>query len=247
MYNRHFVCKLFHFHVLESEALFDRIYQTAQALIENIMDIAFPSAINDVHQRCEHSDACSGLTPVDEDAALPPEEDGGDAVVIVGNGGIALELVHLVRLCIRTYIELLFSLYQLFFAQLSFCNLVWIVRDNYMGNTFFDASCTPFIMPLLRKSRRSVSTVGLNCGKSADGGESAGGNGYGLAEPSSLSTFGGVPYGATESAPMFGCGLGPDWMRGLRDSWRGHSAEEGDERGEGTGTLKVTKRSVTIP
>jgi thioredoxin reductase len=46
-------------------------------------------------------------------------------VLIVGNGGIALELVH----------------------SLSFCDVDWVVRDRFLGSSFFDASASAFIMP----------------------------------------------------------------------------------------------------
>eukprot|EP00941_MAST-03F_sp_MAST-3F-sp1_P005623 g5623.t1 len=46
-------------------------------------------------------------------------------VMVVGNGGIALELIYAVR-----NIE-----------------VVWVTRDSFMGNTFFDASVTDFFAP----------------------------------------------------------------------------------------------------
>ncbi|CAM9199193.1 unnamed protein product, partial [Hapterophycus canaliculatus] len=48
-------------------------------------------------------------------------------VLVVGNGGIALELVH--------------SL-----VSTQTCQVVWAVRDSYIGNTFFDASASAFFL-----------------------------------------------------------------------------------------------------
>ncbi|KJE97177.1 pyridine nucleotide-disulfide oxidoreductase domain 1, variant 2 [Capsaspora owczarzaki ATCC 30864] len=45
-------------------------------------------------------------------------------VVVVGNGGIALELVH----------------------EVQFCDVVWAVRDEHIGTSFFDAGAATFFM-----------------------------------------------------------------------------------------------------
>jgi len=38
------------------------------------------------------------------------------------------------------------------------CELVWVVKDSYIGNTFFDASASAFILPQLEE-RREVKLV----------------------------------------------------------------------------------------
>uniref|UniRef100_A0A803JZY4 Pyridine nucleotide-disulfide oxidoreductase domain-containing protein 1 n=1 Tax=Xenopus tropicalis TaxID=8364 RepID=A0A803JZY4_XENTR len=48
-------------------------------------------------------------------------------VVIVGNGGIALELVY----------------------ELEGCQAIWAIRDGAIGNTFFDAGAAQFLLPQL--------------------------------------------------------------------------------------------------
>ena len=53
----------------------------------------------------------------------------GRKVVVVGNGGIAMELVN----------------------ELTFCDVVWIIRDSYVGTAFFDAASSAFILPSLLK------------------------------------------------------------------------------------------------
>ena len=48
-------------------------------------------------------------------------------VVIAGNGGIAMELVH----------------------EINNCEVVWAVREGHMGNAFFDADASQFLAPAL--------------------------------------------------------------------------------------------------
>lgn len=58
-------------------------------------------------------------------------------VMVVGNGGIALEVVH----------------------EVLGCELVWAVKDGYVGNTFFDSTASGFVLPQLEQ-RRPVRIVG---------------------------------------------------------------------------------------
>lgn len=48
-------------------------------------------------------------------------------VLITGNGGIAMELVH----------------------EITNCQLVWVVREGHMGNAFFDQDAAQFLAPAL--------------------------------------------------------------------------------------------------
>eukprot|EP01038_Epipyxis_sp_PR26KG_P011956 gene11956-16004_t len=58
-------------------------------------------------------------------------------IVIVGNGGIAVELIY----------------------ELQSVPIDWIIKDNYIGNTFFDASASEFIMPaLINRAKKSTKT-----------------------------------------------------------------------------------------
>ncbi|CAM9668108.1 unnamed protein product [Chrysoparadoxa australica] len=54
-------------------------------------------------------------------------------IVVLGNGGIALELVHALTSAPTGTAP----------------QVVWAVKDKYIGNTFFDASASAFIMPQL--------------------------------------------------------------------------------------------------
>ncbi len=55
-------------------------------------------------------------------------------ICVVGNGGIALELIH----------------------ELTFCNVEWIIKDDYVGSKFFDATASAFIMPTLHGRMQSL-------------------------------------------------------------------------------------------
>lgn len=71
--------------------------------------------------------------------------------MLVGNGGIALELAH----------------------ELTFVDLEWVVRESYIGAAFFDATASDFILPALRSrlhhpglglaSSEVISSVSGNC------------------------------------------------------------------------------------
>nr|XP_046235493.1 pyridine nucleotide-disulfide oxidoreductase domain-containing protein 1 isoform X2 [Scatophagus argus] len=52
-------------------------------------------------------------------------------IVVVGNGGIALELVH----------------------EVEGCEVVWAVKDKAIGNTFFDAGAAQFLIPTLEAEK----------------------------------------------------------------------------------------------
>ena len=104
-------------------------------------------------------------------------------VVVVGNGGIALELIH----------------------ELTFCDVDWVVKNNYIGSAFFDASASAFIMPTLlsRAAGGESSTARANSQVlyKAPGPEQA----ATCVEHAMV-----TPTSETNTAP--GCGLGPEWL-----------------------------------
>ncbi|XP_022073654.1 pyridine nucleotide-disulfide oxidoreductase domain-containing protein 1 isoform X1 [Acanthochromis polyacanthus] len=55
-------------------------------------------------------------------------------IVIVGNGGIALELVY----------------------EVEGCEVIWAVKDKAIGNTFFDAGAAQFLIPSLEADKPEV-------------------------------------------------------------------------------------------
>ena len=79
--------------------------------------------------RCiyDHPDFIT-IRDTDSIVELASRISSGGRIAIVGNGGIALELIYL----------------------LDFCDVTWIIKDhNYVGSTFFDATASSFIMPQL--------------------------------------------------------------------------------------------------
>lgn len=91
-------------------------------------------------------------------------------IAIVGNGGIALELIY----------------------QLKDCHIDWIVKEDYIGSAFFDATASEFIMPTLlkRKLDESIQIVSHHSKDSSNESTSA------------------IHSNITYS----GYGLGPQWM-----------------------------------
>ncbi|XP_047430596.1 pyridine nucleotide-disulfide oxidoreductase domain-containing protein 1 isoform X2 [Mugil cephalus] len=55
-------------------------------------------------------------------------------IVVVGNGGIALELVY----------------------EVEGCEVIWAVKDKAIGNTFFDAGAAQFLIPSLEAAKPEV-------------------------------------------------------------------------------------------
>ena len=83
--------------------------------------------LRDVETVDEVQTAIAALPPVDSDST-----DHDDPVLmVVGNGGIALEIVHAL-----TSVPLQ-------------RRLVWVVKDGYMGNTFLDREASAYLLPLL--------------------------------------------------------------------------------------------------
>ncbi|CAN0548238.1 unnamed protein product, partial [Ectocarpus sp. 12 AP-2014] len=89
-------------------------------------------------------------------------------VLVVGNGGLALELVH-------------------FLASTQACQVVWAVRNSYIGNTFFDASASAFFL-------QHVSTETTCC----------------RSEPSAKT---GTPTGVSDEKSIPKASVGPDWLK----------------------------------
>ena len=120
----------------------------------------------------------------------------GNRVVVVGNGGIALEVIHA---CLHKDIQIL-----------------WVLKDAYIGNTFFDASASDFFLN---------SMFGGGKFDPAD---------YGLCNwtPLSPSVANSIPWVAVEGfdsevrvrpseaddSDKWGFALGPNWLKSLQSS-----------------------------
>ncbi|XP_054608728.1 pyridine nucleotide-disulfide oxidoreductase domain-containing protein 1 isoform X2 [Dunckerocampus dactyliophorus] len=105
-------------------------------------------------------------------------------IVVVGNGGIALELVY----------------------EVEGCEVIWAVKDNAIGNTFFDAGAAQFLIPMLEADKPERDTP---CKRPRYTTQDA--------KPGAAQTFTadrntrGRSCGPTES----GSALGPDWHEGI--------------------------------
>ncbi|CAM9410309.1 unnamed protein product, partial [Laminaria digitata] len=106
-------------------------------------------------------------------------------VLIVGNGGIALELVQ-----------------ALTSAQA--CQIVWAVRDAYVGNTFFDPNASAFLLPSL--------------------------SAYGKSREAPIPSKNSPPSPPPSRAAAFcGASLGPAWLKTLNiAAYRGSSTRQED-------------------
>ncbi|XP_015781926.1 pyridine nucleotide-disulfide oxidoreductase domain-containing protein 1-like [Tetranychus urticae] len=62
---------------------------------------------------------------------------GASRVVVVGNGGIATELVY----------------------SIEFCQIIWAIKDSSFGSTFLDPGAAQFFTQYLKKEKRSKETI----------------------------------------------------------------------------------------
>lgn len=113
------------------------------------------------------------LTVRDTDSVARLKEKVADAknVLVIGNGGIALELVH----------------------ELEGCDILWAVKDNYIGHTFFDRRTSEV---LSRLSRRHFN------------GSWKGSEVLQISSPNSMRSLGSLTGGGTP----YGAGVGPNWV-----------------------------------
>uniref|UniRef100_A0A1A8NSW5 Pyridine nucleotide-disulfide oxidoreductase domain-containing protein 1 n=1 Tax=Nothobranchius rachovii TaxID=451742 RepID=A0A1A8NSW5_9TELE len=116
-------------------------------------------------------------------------------IVVVGNGGIALELVY----------------------EVEGCEVIWVVKDKAIGNTFFDAGAAQFLIPSLGADKPEVSAP---CRRTR----------YTTEEPASgvaqTFTANATPRGQSSGTVGPGSALGPDWHQGIVL----HGAEEVSRR-----------------
>ncbi len=101
----------------------------------------------------------------------------------MGNGGIALELIH----------------------ELTFCDVDWVVKNNYIGSAFFDASASAFIMPTLLSRATGGETSTTSSGNQVL---------YNAATSDQVATRieQDTATAASETNTAPGCGLGPEWL-----------------------------------
>ncbi|CAB1414454.1 unnamed protein product [Pleuronectes platessa] len=72
-----------------------------------------------------------GIRDTDSAQELQKRLSNAKRIVVVGNGGIALELVY----------------------EVEGCEVIWAVKDKAIGNTFFDAGAAQFLIPSLEAEK----------------------------------------------------------------------------------------------
>ncbi|XP_010899057.1 pyridine nucleotide-disulfide oxidoreductase domain-containing protein 1 [Esox lucius] len=106
-------------------------------------------------------------------------------IVVVGNGGIALELVY----------------------EVEGCEVVWAVKDNAIGNTFFDVGAAQFLIPTLNTDKPERAATCKRVRYTIDGQPAIQGP--------DIAT--GVDrLGQCRAFEEPGSALGPDWHEGIR-------------------------------
>ena len=112
-------------------------------------------------------------------------------VLVLGNGGIALELVN----------------------EVTGCELVWAVKDAYVGNTFFDHTASGFVLPELKK-RRPVRIIDNKDAKADSDGKKEEQNEQQQQQQPPQADEPAAATKPVEASPTGGA-LGPDWTVGL--------------------------------
>ncbi|KAI4802799.1 hypothetical protein KUCAC02_006375 [Chaenocephalus aceratus] len=77
-----------------------------------------------------------GIRDTDSAQELQKRLSKAKRIVVVGNGGIALELVY----------------------EVEGCEVIWAVKDKAIGNTFFDAGAAQFLIPSLEAAKPEKDT-----------------------------------------------------------------------------------------
>lgn len=75
-----------------------------------------------------------GIRDTDSAQAFQKNLAQAERIVVVGNGGIALELVY----------------------EIQGCEVIWAIKDKAIGNTFFDAGAAEFLIPKLTAEKRET-------------------------------------------------------------------------------------------
>ncbi|XP_058276244.1 pyridine nucleotide-disulfide oxidoreductase domain-containing protein 1 isoform X2 [Hirundo rustica] len=75
-----------------------------------------------------------GIRDTDSAQAFQKNLAQAERIVVVGNGGIALELVY----------------------EVQGCEVIWAIKDKAIGNTFFDAGAAEFLLPKLTAESRET-------------------------------------------------------------------------------------------
>jgi hypothetical protein len=104
------------------------------------------------------------------------------------------------------FVHILIYLSLELLLQLKFCEVDWIVKDNYIGSAFFDASASAFILPSLHARAEAISSTSVQNkpGAATAAGESRATSPTGTLHPDCDLT--------RPSAASNGVALGPEWI-----------------------------------
>ncbi|XP_058883862.1 pyridine nucleotide-disulfide oxidoreductase domain-containing protein 1-like [Acipenser ruthenus] len=78
-----------------------------------------------------------GIRDTDSAQVFQKRLSSARRIAVVGNGGIALELVY----------------------EIEGCEMTWAVKDKAMGNTFFDAGAAQFLVPQLESAKPKAPAI----------------------------------------------------------------------------------------
>ena len=81
---------------------------------------------------CEDNPHVIGIRDTESVATFQKKITGAKRAVIVGNGGIATELVY----------------------EIEGCEVVWVIKDTSISSTFVDAGAAEFFLPHLAKDKK---------------------------------------------------------------------------------------------
>lgn len=129
-----------------------------------------------------------GLRDLETVQTLSRKLSGARRVVVAGNGGIALELVH----------------------ALTSLRLLWLVREQYLGHAFFDASASAFIMPALAARLRAAQGGRCEDASSEEEEEEEEDN---RRDDSPQNNSPKRPFPNSDDAGLSGGGVGPEWLK----------------------------------
>eukprot|EP01039_Chlorochromonas_danica_P010846 gene10846-12056_t len=130
-----------------------------------------------------HHPLIVGLRDLSSVQVLKSRLEVAKRVAVIGNGGIALEVIH----------------------ELAAWDLVWILREDYVGSAFFDATVSDFILPVLA-SRGTTTSTSTSTASTTSFSTS-------LPIPPATTATSHTPSSSSSSSSstQYGYGLGPEW------------------------------------
>ncbi|KAJ6666241.1 hypothetical protein lerEdw1_000513 [Lerista edwardsae] len=134
-----------------------------------------------------------GIRDTDSAAEFQKHLAKAKRIIIVGNGGIALELVY----------------------EIEGCEVIWAIKDKAIGNTFFDAGAAEFLIPKLSAEKPEPPVACKRTKYTAAGRVSSVGVQAGSCMDIVLQNGSSKEQSTVASPGKIGSALGPDWHEGL--------------------------------